>query len=293
MNNILLSQAIRKGCQYRKQNRGVFFYKMGESKLNSEWLAKFVEYQKKPTEQNIILAWTNNQTNDYNREIRKQIFSQNKPNMYEVGDLLMLDDFYDIDEMSVKSRFYTSEQIKVISVEECYNIPIEFKYVNILGFPEVLKAHWTKCVNDLNKKTKRSYKIYKLNISRVPSNGITYVINVIHKNASEMLDGDKIEAELYIKNFRKTILHQYKEHSEEINDCMIKQLWEQWNKIFVDQYANVTYGYAHSVHKSQGSSFYNVFVDAQDILNNPNVDEAKRCLYTAFTRTSNELHILI
>ena len=35
-----------------------------------------------------------------------------------------------------------------------------------------------------------------------------------------------------------------------------------------------------------------VFVDAHDIFKNNNANEAKRCIYTALTRTSNELHIL-
>jgi exodeoxyribonuclease V len=80
---------------------------------------------------------------------------------------------------------------------------------------------------------------------------------------------------------------------KKIDNEIIRPLWRQWNKLFIDQFANVNYGNSHSVHKSQGSSFYNVFVDSDDILNNPNQEEAKRCIYTAFTRSSNELHILI
>jgi ATP-dependent exoDNAse (exonuclease V) alpha subunit len=46
-----------------------------------------------------------------------------------------------------------------------------------------------------------------------------------------------------------------------------------------------------TVHKSQSSSYYNVFVDTDDILNNNNINDCKRCIYTAYTRAINELHI--
>ena len=39
-------------------------------------------------------------------------------------------------------------------------------------------------------------------------------------------------------------------------------------------------------------SYYNVYIDAGDIMKNNKDTEMKRCLYTAFTRTENELNIL-
>ena len=74
---------------------------------------------------------------------------------------------------------------------------------------------------------------------------------------------------------------------------ILKQLWKEWNKIFNEPFANTNIGCSISCHKSQSSTYFNVFVDADDILNNPNTDEAKRCIYTALTRASNEIHILI
>ncbi|AYV75955.1 MAG: UvrD-family helicase [Terrestrivirus sp.] len=96
-----------------------------------------------------------------------------------------------------------------------------------------------------------------------------------------------------IKKFRKEMNQEYTESIRRVDKEIIRPLWRHHNKLFVDQFANVNYGNSHSVHKSQGSSFYNVFVDTDDILNNKNEDEAKRCIYTAFTRSSNELHILV
>jgi len=54
-------------------------------------------------------------------------------------------------------------------------------------------------------------------------------------------------------------------------------------------FADVRPAYCMTSHKSQGSTFENVFVDAQDILSNPNREEALRCLYVAVSRASKNV----
>lgn len=54
-------------------------------------------------------------------------------------------------------------------------------------------------------------------------------------------------------------------------------------------FADVRPAYAMTAHKSQGSTFENIFVDAQDILSNPNREEALRCLYVAVSRASQNV----
>ena len=85
----------------------------------------------------------------------------------------------------------------------------------------------------------------------------------------------------------------YKDQIKFIDSNIIRPLWRSYNNIFVDPFANVTNGYSISVHKSQASTYYNVYVDSDDILNNKNDNDAKRCLYTAITRTSGCVNILI
>ena len=80
---------------------------------------------------------------------------------------------------------------------------------------------------------------------------------------------------------------------EDIEKDLIKSLWHEFKKNILDQFANINYGYAITCHKAQGSNFYNVFVDSTDILGNNNMNDARKCLYTATSRTSNELHILL
>ena len=47
--------------------------------------------------------------------------------------------------------------------------------------------------------------------------------------------------------------------------------------------------HAITVHRSQGSTFQNVFIDSENILANPNRQEALQCLYVAITRASKNV----
>lgn len=56
-----------------------------------------------------------------------------------------------------------------------------------------------------------------------------------------------------------------------------------------DAFADVRPAYAMTAHKSQGSTFENVFVDVLDIFRNRDRAEAMRCLYVACSRASHHL----
>lgn len=47
--------------------------------------------------------------------------------------------------------------------------------------------------------------------------------------------------------------------------------------------------HAITVHRAQGSTFQNVFIDSQNILSNPNRQEALQCLYVAVTRAAKNV----
>ncbi len=56
-----------------------------------------------------------------------------------------------------------------------------------------------------------------------------------------------------------------------------------------ESFAKIRPAYAMTAHKSQGSTFENVFVDALNIWKNPNKAEALQCLYVACSRASHHL----
>ena len=63
----------------------------------------------------------------------------------------------------------------------------------------------------------------------------------------------------------------------------INKLYKEYQTNIVDCFAQLNYGYCITVHKSQGSTFKNVFIDMNDILDNNNLSETSRCLYTSIT----------
>ena len=53
----------------------------------------------------------------------------------------------------------------------------------------------------------------------------------------------------------------------------------------------VDYGYALTIHKSQGTTYDDVYIEYNNILKNMKEDERNKLLYTAITRSANRLHI--
>ena len=56
-------------------------------------------------------------------------------------------------------------------------------------------------------------------------------------------------------------------------------------------YPEIDYGYALTIHKSQGSTYDDVYIEYANILTNSREYEKLKLLYTAITRSSNKLHI--
>lgn len=274
---------------------GVFVYKKTNNKISTEWFNKYLEYNKNNNTSNIILAWTNRQCNEYNETIRRIIFKDKKIiNKYEIGDTLILTDFYAFNDC----KLYTSEQIKVTELDTIIvntkkfstDLPIEVKNNKIID--NKFKFHINR-INNLN----RDYKCWIIGVKKVSDVNLddidkTHKLNVIHDEHIKLLENDRALILNEIQKLRKN-LEKIPEYTKTSEKYIFKQLWNEWSKNYIEPYANVSNGCSITCHKSQASTYCNVFIDADDILNNNNIDEAKRCIYTALTRASKEIHILI
>ena len=65
--------------------------------------------------------------------------------------------------------------------------------------------------------------------------------------------------------------------------------WKEFWRLKQQAFANVNYSYALTIHKSQGSTFQNVFVDLPDIMRNRKIRERNQLLYVAVTRAAQRL----
>lgn len=294
-------------------DNGVFAYKYTNgSKIKTDWFKKCIEYYKNNNNCNIILTWTNKQCDEYNNTIRMTLFNNTKLKRFEIGDILMLNDFYNIDnnkkkyiEADTNNKFYTSEQIKILKLEQITKSVNNFvtqlnNKAMKLENSKYYDSQYKQFIEYINTSTKRSYLCWKLTVIKLSNsniddnkNNIEYILYVIHENVYKLWEHEKDFISNSIKKFRKLLVSKFKEKANTIENNIIKSLWREFHKNIIQPFANVNYGYAITCHKGQGSNFYNVFVDIDDISKNNKENETKKCIYTAVTRTSNELHMLL
>jgi hypothetical protein len=269
-------------------------------KTSSDWFKRFIE-QTKNKKDSIILTWTNKQCDEYNNEIRKILFNNEKLESYVVGDILMLGDFYNMkqDKEDEGNKFYTSEQIQIINVEIIEKQIEAFPYTlnkksQKLENAKIYEEYYKKTLDKINSSVKKTYKCWKLYVKRLSCRDEQQcIIYVIHKDYEKV---HEIEQEFIgncIRKLRTKLISKYRDKTSVIDNHIIKYFWKLFHASYIQPFANVNYGYCITCHKAQGSTFYNVFVDMEDIVKNLNDNEMRRCLYTAVSRTSNELHILV
>lgn len=104
---------------------------------------------------------------------------------------------------------------------------------------------------------------------------------------------DKEELSYYYINNSIKVLHEksadtYRKLCADLKaDCKKgKKPWVSYYW-FTEQFADITYGHAITIHKSQGSTFKKAILNMQDINHNSNKSEKEKLLYTAITRASN------
>ena len=289
--------------------KGTYIYEYKkEKKTNTKWFKKCLEDFDKGRS-NIILTWTNKQADEYNQTIRQTLFKNNQLQRFENGDILVLNDFYNFSEEKTQdvyanennSKFHTSEQIKVINAEILTKKIIEFseynKDIQKLENAKYYDTKYREIIKHINKSTKREYLCWVLTVKKISDmiDNIESIsrIYIIHENSYMQWEQERNYVSDAIKFLRKHLVSKFRTKAQTIDNHITKKLWKEYHKNMVSPFANVNYGYAITCHKGQGSNFYNVFVDADDIIKNGKSNETKKCLYTALTRASNELHMLI
>ena len=133
------------------------------------------------------------------------------------------------------------------------------------------------------------------------------IINMLNKNNTEKLDTIKN----IIRNSFETKIMLSKQDERELNAInkalnedgansgektnkyiTMSQLFGHYlSHIITSSYLDVDYGYALTVHKSQGSTYEDVYVEYNNILSNRKEIEKLKLLYTAITRSANKLYV--
>jgi hypothetical protein len=293
------------------------------------WLVKFLkEFDKSPN--NIILCWTNKQKDEYNNYIREMLFKKKSLNRYEINEILIFSDFFQLkiniinenEETVIKNiNFYTSQQIKIIELNV---IEIELKKMIITKTKKISEEINNLIITNLekiNELLNTKIKVYKLIIQKLifqekkpeptekdtmkenfVENEPTYCLNTIHESSekvftkikndcSEIIVNIKDSCYKYIDNIKNKDKNEICNIQNEI-EIKIGKIWDNMN-IIIDEIAKLNYSYAITIHLSQSKTYNNVYIDINDVFRNDNLSEKKKLLYTAITRASNSLNLLI
>ena len=124
----------------------------------------------------------------------------------------------------------------------------------------------------MDEDTSNEYKTLLLTLEPMYASVSTVYANVIHPDAVEALEAD---------------LDYLKRRAFE-GGSNSRYWWHRWHKL-KDLFSQVRYCYCITVHRSQGSTFETVIVDAPDILKNGRSKERKQLLYVAMSRASKRL----
>ena len=232
---------------------GVNFYEKQDL-----WFKNVLNEFKKGKNNSIILTWTNGKATEYNNIIRQTIFNKKLLNRFEIGDILILNDFYQVKTDSKPIILYTSEHVYLNSINIVVRDIELFKDLehdlNFKKFKneQLLKKRYDEFVESIKKGYKLSYKCYELRVNKIGDKKIIPMY-VIHEDDSLAYERYMPLIQAHIKRFLVANSPDLNKEKQ-INEFIGKPLWKHFHDICVEPFGQVSYGYAITCHKAQGSN---------------------------------------
>jgi DNA polymerase III delta prime subunit len=260
----------------------------------------------------VILVWTNETRNDYNLKIRKKLLGNITKKKFIKGEHLIFNNFYKIKTKIDEKIFYSSMPIIVKDIEinetflcQKYDILVIMEKLDekmktetslielyIDDYMKNVKDYLTKFVNMFNKSMNNIYKVWQLYFTYKKIEEEIPIIVIYNK---KIYNKDIERGRKYIKDYFDKGNKFIKPDALNIMREIIIELFDQY---YEQPFADLDYGYCLTTDKSQGSTYTSVYIDAPDILDQNkypflDMDVAKRRFYTAITRASDNVNILI
>ena len=252
----------------------------------STWLEAYMAHFTTQTT-TVVLAYTNDRVRFYNEHLRKKVLPLvSAGKKFAPQEMIMFNNYYQAtstnrgkDDPCYLMKYYTSYQVRLETCdEEVYNID----YTVIL---ETLtqEAALAATAEAAAATAEAVAALKRVLPNKIPIYFIVAEGNYVIRNP---LNYQKVQEGLEAV---KTTFGSIKGF---FHEDTVSLFWDFFYKQMHDVFADVTYGYAMTVHKSQGSTYQRVFIDMKDIIQrNPKERESYQCLYTAITRASSEVHI--
>ena len=281
------------------------------------WLQKYLkDIQKILIKENfsleqlpIFLAYTNYRCDEINKKVRRLLF-ENIEAKYMSGEIIIFNNFYY--RPITGKKYYTSQKMKVLQcVTGTYSLT---NFISNLF--EIIGKRWTEVQKEIEFPEDLSFTLTDLELDYESKfmkifNNLTEMelahqiltlqdgseIWVLEKQKKDFLDQEIEKVRTQLIKTKKYYLAKYGKPEKIIRNWIMEMMvivWEQLYHDILDIFADISYGYCITTHKSQGSTFNNIYVDLKNIIKkNSNVEESYRCLYTALTRTSKKVNLLL
>ena len=142
-------------------------------------------------------------------------------------------------------------------------------------------------VDSIEPKTIEGIDVYYTRLRSVDENRLSFV-NIVRKSGLPKF----IQKFTFLLSTAKVAVGQkrgiaWKRYYQfKNNNLLLQDIKESSGKLLVKK--DLDYGYAITVHKSQGSTFTNVAVSETNIDRNPNTEERNKLKYVAFSRPTNK-----
>ena len=256
--------------------------KTPNNEISMRWINHMIfeiENNKNP----IILTWDNATANTYNNIIRKIIHKKRKLAPYEIGDHIMFNDYYS---SSTKEMvFYTSDMAKITNIQyknkqlckwnkfliKPSKKPIDKKFNTLLLKLNALNNKYTVNILNVNKKSKMG--AYDISVI----DDINVIVNT--HDFSDLKNTIEYQIKLFYKRYR--------------SKSLVDKLWKIYRDHYITPYANITFGYAITTYKSQGSTYDTVYIHMENLATIRNNDDLQKALCTSFGRARYELLLLV
>ena len=274
----------------------------------------------------IILTYTNNECDNLNLLCRNSIFAGNKDikslnNKYLPSESIVFESLYSYGNY----KFSTSEQVRIKAVNTSTFAIDELDWNKILeAFKN--KIHLNDTLRDYIKEVNEmlgDWDVINDKISITGEKKLSDCLNKLKQSIINLLITSELPVwDLTIENGAIVKVPIYEDQYKNITDNIKKIIQSHlsdlmtiyqsqfllneliiylFNNIWSDYYhrqcikpiANITYGYAITTYKSQGSTYRDVFIGIPNIVNCEKVDPLVRMksLYTAISRASHNVYI--
>lgn len=258
---------------------------------SSNWFINYIDSYDHNSA-SIILCWTREKCKFYNKMIREYILGDNYTNNFATNDIIVFNNFYEPEFSNENDQFvqakealYTSDVCKVIDLSIKNQKLIDWKVSKFKIPSEEIELKFNKFMDKLSDHV-CDMDVIKMTVNKINSNNPKNIDMIIYTISRDFEESYKeyinlISAEISL--FNKS--HDFKKIHE--------RAWDIYHKQLIVKYAEIDFGYSITVHKSQGRTYDSVYVDFQNIIKNNNIEERSKCMYTATSRASNELFLLI